>query len=460
MVNAVVVGGGITGLFAALRLRESFENVTVIEKSGRCGGLLRSTRNEEGVCFDYGTHFLKESGIPEVDDIAYDLDPETWLVFDHNLKAGNYYGGKLNTQSLFVRAGLLPPEDYSRGIVDLMHSVPGEEPPANLEEFYVKRFGRAFTNDIFGPISRKVYGLELAELASGACALLSQVRFLAFTPEMTRRLKQDPFFDERLAFHDASCEGYSGLKNYYPRSGGIEAWVEHFLAKIERAGIDVLTETEIQQVVHSGGRVRAVELAGGRSLKCDQLVWTGSVPGFLSAANIDHEVGTPPMIHVALFHYVFDRPFATDLHYLSNYDPDYRSFRTTLYSNIVAEGDEPREPYHCTVEVFSPEPFDAGSLVETLPAEMLKAGALTSEARVASCKLVDLNGCVPVPTCSTRRASPASVIWPRVGCRMRPSSVSPAATSCRTTRCCTRTARSRIYRRLEALRRSNSRRSI
>ena len=69
MKTAVVVGGGIAGILSAILLKKRFEEVYLIEKGKTLGGLLKSYRNQDGIEFDYGTHFLRETGIPQLDKI-------------------------------------------------------------------------------------------------------------------------------------------------------------------------------------------------------------------------------------------------------------------------------------------------------------------------------------------------------------------------------------------------------
>ena len=46
--NAVIVGGGMAGILAALLLKDRYETVTLIEKSPHIGGLLNSLHGPDG----------------------------------------------------------------------------------------------------------------------------------------------------------------------------------------------------------------------------------------------------------------------------------------------------------------------------------------------------------------------------------------------------------------------------
>ena len=106
MRNIVIVGGGIAGLLSALMYAKSGAKVSLIENSGEIGGLLRSYVSPDGYSFDFGTHFLRETGLKELDKLLFgELCPLTWQSFNV-LKNGNYFCGKLNEASLLLMQGL------------------------------------------------------------------------------------------------------------------------------------------------------------------------------------------------------------------------------------------------------------------------------------------------------------------------------------------------------------------
>lgn len=59
--DAAVIGGGLTGLTAAIYLARAGKSVIVFEKSRQVGGLAQTT-NENGVLFNLGPHALYEGG--------------------------------------------------------------------------------------------------------------------------------------------------------------------------------------------------------------------------------------------------------------------------------------------------------------------------------------------------------------------------------------------------------------
>ena len=104
----IVVGGGIAGIVSAILLQKKFGKVCIVEQSKKIGGLYRSKDCKLNVTFDYGSHFLQSSGIPELDKIILEeISSEKWLELG-NLKGGGYYKSKLNTKTHFLDARNLP----------------------------------------------------------------------------------------------------------------------------------------------------------------------------------------------------------------------------------------------------------------------------------------------------------------------------------------------------------------
>ena len=117
--TVIVVGSGIAGILSALLLKRKFGKVYLIEQKDHLGGLLYSYKTEGGE-FDYGTHFLRDTGVSELDEILFeDMSSEKWLILG-NLKAGNYFCSTLNEKSPFVDTRLLPEEMYHKWMMQLL----------------------------------------------------------------------------------------------------------------------------------------------------------------------------------------------------------------------------------------------------------------------------------------------------------------------------------------------------
>lgn len=385
MSPAVVVGGGISGILAALLLRARGEDVTLLERNETCGGLLRSWTSPDGHVFDYGTHIIQETGIPGIDRLLFDwVDDGRWHTL-HVLKNGNYFGGSLNERSPFIDASRLPEAVYRRGVVDLLCASPGAAPAANAQQSLQASFGATFSDAIMAPVLRKLFGCSLEELHPDAHRLFGLTRLLALGPETSRELKKLPRLDAVLAFHSYR-EGRGSLRHFYPKSGGIGQWVEAMVGKLRASGVQLATGAQVRKVTVEGRRVRAIVLSDGREVALERLVWTLPAAALLGLTEGESSAARPPALRrTSLFHFVFDRPFRTDLHFLNCYDPDMAAFRVTLYPNIGrGEGEAAAAPYRCTVEVLSGDAPDGDALLRALPEELVRMGVVPAGARAVA----------------------------------------------------------------------------
>lgn len=387
MSTTVVVGGGIAGIVCALLSAGRSKRVVLIEKEPELGGLFRSETREVGgssLSFDMGSHFLRETGIPELDRLIFgQSEPEQWLSLG-NLRGGGFYGNALNSSSPFVDAReMTKPQDYSRGLVELIeHCVPRNKEFPDLEGQLTASFGPTLTDSLFRPIlEKKFLGCRLSELAPDSHALFGLSKIIALTPDATRKLKNLPGLDATLAFHSSS-EGASPLRNFYPRSGGIEAWIKYLQAKLKNAGVEIMTRTAVERLEFKAGTVTRLSLSGRQNIDVTRLIWTIPVPGFLLAAGIPlpEKLSPPRRLYTSIYHFVFDRKFQTDVHYVQCHSPDLKSFRLTLYPNVQPV-DSARSYWHLTTEMITPDEPDLELLGKTAEAELRTMGILGAQSR-------------------------------------------------------------------------------
>lgn len=351
MTTAIVVGGGISGMLSALISAQQYDEVLLVEKAPRLGGLLRTAHTEDSLAFDFGTHFAATTGNPDMDELLFDfVGEQDWHEFEY-LRAGNFFNGTLNESGAFIDVRTLPRDRYLVGLEQLLLA-PGSEHPRNLGEQLPATYGQTFTEDVFAPVLHKLYGVGPEQLAPDSHLLFGMKRLMLLSDGASRELKHSGVYDECIAFHDPA-QGVNGARVFYPRSGGIGRWVDGLERKLQAAGVRILTGRSVTSVQHAGGHVNAVRLDNGEHSRCDRLIWT--IPPFLlaAAAGIEVPPSRPKLRATSVFHFVFDRPFRTDLHYLYVYDPGVSTFRVTLYPNVAGAGYDGAAGYHCTAEVLS-----------------------------------------------------------------------------------------------------------
>lgn len=399
MKNVVVVGGGPSGLLAALLAAKRGKSVTVIEDEPECGGLLRSIVNKDGVSFDHGSHAVRQTGVAEIDDLLFgdlDRDPEAWQRMPF-LRNGTFFQGKLYNRSGWVNLNSLPRPTYEKALVELLHLDPvAGETCATGEDYLLKTFGPTLVESLFRPAMRKFLGSELNELSPNAHRYFDLSRVIALTPEMSRQIKKSPAFDGRLAFH-SSYEGQSGLMNYYPTTGGIGRWIPVLMKKLEAAGVRVLTSRRMERLELDGKRIKSIALSDGTSLPCDLLVWSVAPYPLLKAAGLTFNGSKLKSRNTALHFLVFDAPLKMECAAFTCFDPEYKSCRVTFYPNYRSN---PKDKliYAACVEVIGEHADASDEARRGIVDELKRMGLLDPSAKCLFEESRSAKGGFPVHT--------------------------------------------------------------
>ena len=97
----VIVGGGIIGMIASLLVKTKKNKVYLIEQNRELGGLFRSRKLYKNLFFDYGSHFLKQTGITKLDKLIFgNINSGKWNILG-NLKGASFFRGELNDNPPF-----------------------------------------------------------------------------------------------------------------------------------------------------------------------------------------------------------------------------------------------------------------------------------------------------------------------------------------------------------------------
>ena len=275
--KAVVLGGGIAGLTAGIRLAESGATTTIVEAGSQPGGLASGFRSD-GYTFDLFSHRL------------WTRDPEVLQL------ASRWTGDGLISRSKISR--ILLDDRFYNYPVDLRDLVSAQSggmalraligyiaarlktPPrdGDFRSYLISRFGEPLFDVFFGPYTEKLYGLHTSEismdLALGAIPKAGIFRQLVY--RMTGKVDR---WDE---FH-------------YPQ-GGFMQLPEGMARAFAEVGGKLLLGHRVTSVRRRGERIVAVE-AGGESgpvhLEADVVVSSVPLTALLTAldASPPAEVG-------------------------------------------------------------------------------------------------------------------------------------------------------------------------
>lgn len=354
--NLAIVGAGIAGIYAAIlskTLRPNL-NVVLIEQADQIGGLLAS-KTYGKLEFDYGTHVPRMTGHDDVDKILFGhLDNQQWRYFN-NINAGNVsLNNALYTRSANPFLGKAGNPQYAQHIAQLLDTLEHESSEhTNLKQQLVDLFGVGFVEAFFAPCIRKKLGAELHELAPDTHKLIGLARLIVAETEAMRALKADARLDTVLAFADQT-DGMSALTNLYPANGrGIGLWVEGLHKKLLEMGVQLKTGCTVTEIMRQGKSVKHIWLSDGSEYSIDHLCWCSPSFALIHAAQIPFKSQYRPTIRqTRLYHFAFANALKVESNYIDVNDPQYHSFRLTLYPNMSGQS---QGPFKITVEVIEPQ---------------------------------------------------------------------------------------------------------
>lgn len=349
--NAVLVaGGGLAGLVAALLVAERGRPapIFVIERAAEFGGLLRSI--DKGVYgrFDHGMHTFTSSGIPELDDwIAALLPRQEWIVMEGMKRdlSGVFFEGKLQQKCHYPDLRALPQEQQEACAAQFflnLGTTAANGAPAHLWRYAVERFGEPIAQTVFGPIVHKIYGLPMNEMDPIVAKVFPLDRVALYEEAIFQDLMKSDTLRARLAYpeqRNLDLKYASSRYSLYPKTFGAHQLPDALVARLQAAGVRLLTGTEIRKLTLADGRVKSVTLArGGQESTLEQphqLIWTAGLPSLarlleLPSGNEKLESLRQP----AVMSLLLDKPLEVgDLYYFWCWDPRFQAYRVTIYHN-------------------------------------------------------------------------------------------------------------------------------
>lgn len=419
MKRAIVVGGGISGLLAAIILKRTFDEVLIIESSDRCGGLLNSIQDEAENFYDTGTHIPNLTGIHDVDDILFGSEKHRKKSWHHKkyLNTGNYFNGAWNLETQTVSIGNLSTDIKSRIESEIL-ATREIVSPKTLKQYFIQHLGKTATKNVFSPIFQKLYGRSVylddlvPEIGGGRFFLFGHQRLVAFDEETTTELKKDPHYDAKLAFHTSHeyqkhQESSSPQLSYlYPKSGrGIGVLIENLLNKTRELGVKILTGTTIKKITSQNNRISSVKFANCETeVSCDHVFWSVPPALGLAASGIKLAQQKIRMRSSNIFHFCFDTPLLnTQSDFLWSWDCNDPIFRITLYDNFRAP--TKISNHQITVECLSDNAPCKDVTAKKLKKQLVKMELVSPEAQCLSSCEQNLKATFPIPNLEFRSAS-------------------------------------------------------
>lgn len=347
--RAVVVGGGIGGMAAALLLADAGFAVELAEAGPRLGAGWRSVATPHGPA-DLGIRVPRESGDPRADALIFHADPElTWHDLGAQPREGHVALGRLNADTPCPDARMLP------GIASVRAEViaradtpdPGVTAP-HLAARWDAVFGPTILDALLRPACRAAFGVGPEVLAPHAAEARIPARVVIADREETDWLRRIGALAARLA-HPRSADAPQGgeTRRYlYPRDGGIGRWIEALERALGRAGVRMRTGARVAALRKVGARVVAVGLDSGEDLPLDLLV-LAAAPHAIPGAPMVPESSLPVSARLL----VMEGGAPPPLHWIASFDPGTPFLRVGFVDRLDGRDVVPGSWWRVVVEV-------------------------------------------------------------------------------------------------------------
>lgn len=386
--SAVVVGGGLAGIAAAILLAQRGQQVTIIERNETIGGLWQPYINQHGERFTQGVRIPETTGIDALDDALFgDVVNGDWHVFSTLLKEGHTFNGITDDICGCIDTTQLDQSTYQQGFSELLAaSGPiGQKGPcqpySNQKQQLDAIYGETFTETIYRPLMRKYVGRELEDLAPHTHRTLIPQRLKIGNADLASKLHHCPQYGATIAHESWIDLGdrYKG-RFIYPTQGDSPTWVDYMINKATQLGVKFSTSSQVATVHHANKKATGVTLHNGQRINCDTLVWTIPSVFLANAADLPY-VGSPPaMRDLHLTYLTLNEPANTDMFYLTDFDADHAMFRATFLNNL-AEGLKVDGPQRVVIETFTSasERDDHEYIAKLVTDELIHTGVIAGD---------------------------------------------------------------------------------
>lgn len=275
----VVIGAGMGGLAAALRLRHQGFDVTVLEKQPRPGGR-SNVIEEDGYRVDTGPTILvmKDAFEDTYRAIGQNIDERVEFVrLDPNYRVYYHDGTHLDLYSSLPRLAEEVERVAPGGGERLSRFMADSAMKYELGMDFVERNFDRIT-DLANPVAlgrllrtrahQNLYN-QVARTFDGSDKLAKAFSFHSMF------LGLSPF--EALAMYSLITYADLALGMWYPL-GGIYRIVEDMLHLAQEMGVTVRMNAPVEQICVEAGRVRGVRLASGEEVPADVVVSNADLP--------------------------------------------------------------------------------------------------------------------------------------------------------------------------------------
>lgn len=383
--DAVVVGGNLAGLFAALQLRQLGFSVCVVESSPHWGGWDRSIVNARGSRFDMGFHVVDHERSFVSTRVVSELLGEDAIVqrLERHMVLG---GAELQYGS--------PPEQWPDNLQPLLRECTDldaiDDGKVTLESLR-KTYGKSFLDFVMNSIVPAHPTLvELRDCGVSPEHLLVNI-YPWFFPNIDRVGER---IGESSRYHDRMRRERS-QQIIYPAEGGFAAITDRIRSRLVSAGVTMRLGVGPVEVALSSDGMRVEELrVEGQSVRTHLYVWSAGIGPIFKVLGIPAPAAIP--VEYLLGSFEFDRPLGTTPHEVLCGDPELAINRMSFPRQLVRD----RQNTLVQVEIAVPKRPDQISDAEWITrwsADLAKLGYLRAPNMVVAADVMRLPMAICLP---------------------------------------------------------------
>lgn len=349
--EALILGAGLAGLSAALRLVRTGWKVTVLEADDHVGGLAAShTIKTEWGEFDYdnGPHRFHTTDQHVMDEamglIGNDI---VWAARQSRIYLyGRFFHYPLQGGNVLKS---LPPLVLAKAFLDYilvkLRNIVARKPDDNFENWVVNRFGRKLYDVFFGTYTEKTWGIPCNRISADWAA--QRISLLSLWDTVKKTL-----FRSR----DGNVPRTYVSKFFYPRRGGIGKLCERYTEEIRKAGSRVITDARVDEVHHNAGHITGVTVQlQGKRQRFDATQVISTIPVTVLAkllapkAPVDVVRSVDAMKHRSMIfvYMILARPTVTPDHWIYLPEQTLTTHRLSEFKNFSRESAPPDKTLLC-----------------------------------------------------------------------------------------------------------------
>jgi len=237
--DAVVIGGGLSGLGVAGLLGKSGMKVVVLERNGVLGGRAKSIEID-GFTLDLGPHVIQEKGFQdkvfELLGKGEELRNLRAPLVEGDIKVATYKDGKwINFYDV------IPTGPEMEKVGKAIAAVKPEE---------IAKYDAISVADWVKGITKDENVIFFISFFASMMSTHPDANYIAAS--ILIRLLQMPAYDPATG----------GLITYYPR-GGMKNWIKLLADGCRENGVDIRTNVDVTKILVNNGRINGVLVEGG-----------------------------------------------------------------------------------------------------------------------------------------------------------------------------------------------------